>query len=99
MPKKGKKSLAEEEEKNEEDYKRLRRAHSAVESNNLSRTRSVEINQLEHNGLDRCPDKGEKGFRRYIALGVVSYNFHRLGRLLIQAEQASEEEEDARPAA
>jgi len=90
MPKKGKRSLAEEEEESQEDYKRLLRAHSAVESN---------INQLEHNGLDRCPDKGEKGFRRYIALGVVSYNLHRLGRLLIQAEQASKEEERTRSAA
>ena len=82
--------MAEEEEESQEDYKRLLRAHSAVESN---------INQLEHNGLDRCPDKGEKGFRRYIALGVVSYNLHRLGRLLIQAEQASKEEERTRSAA
>lgn len=90
MPKRGRKTLAEAEQEQEEDYQNLRRAHSAVESN---------INQLEHNGLDRCPDKGPKAFRRYIALGIVSYNLHRLGRLLIQAEQAEKDKERARKAA
>ena len=90
MPKRGRKTLAEAEEEQEEDYQNLRRAHSAVESN---------INQLEHNGLDRCPDKGAKAFRRYIALGIVSYNLHHLGRLLIRAEQAAKKKEEARKAA
>lgn len=90
MPKRGRKTLAEAEEESQEDYQNLRRAHSAVESN---------INQLEHNGLDRCPDKGAKAFRRYIALGVVSYNLHHLGRLLIRAEQMAKKKEEARQAA
>jgi IS5 family transposase len=90
MPKPGKKTLAEKEEESSEEYKELRRAHSAVESN---------INQLEHNGLDRCPDKGPKALKRYIALGIVSYNLHRLGRLLIQIEQAVKEKERPRQAA
>ncbi len=90
MPKRGRKRVAEVEEEKGEDYKKLRRAHSAVESN---------INQLEHNGLDRCPDKGPKAFRRYVALGIVSYNLHRLGRLLIQAQQASKKKKRARKAA
>ena len=81
MPKRGKKTLAQQEEESTEQYQKLRRAHSAVESN---------INQLEHNGLDRCPDKGPKAFRRYIALGIVSYNLNRLGRMLIQAEKQKE---------
>ena len=79
MPKRGRKTLAQAQQEQEQEYQHLRRAHSAVESN---------INQLEHNGLNRCPDKGVRGFKRYIALGIVSYNLHRLGRLLIQAEQA-----------
>jgi hypothetical protein len=90
MPKPGKKTIAQQEEESSEEYKKLRRAHSAVESN---------INQLEHNGLDRCPDKGERAFRRYITLGIVAYNLHRLGRLLIQAEQAAKKKERARKAA
>jgi len=49
MPKKGKKNSREREEA--ALFKKFRNAHSAVESN---------INQLEHNGLDRCPDKGLK---------------------------------------
>ena len=73
MPKRGRKTAAEEEEEGQEAYKVLRRAHSAVESN---------INQLEHHGVNRCPDKGLKGFKRYVALGVLSYNLHRLGKLL-----------------
>jgi len=90
MPKRGRKTLAEVEEEQQEDYQNLRRAHSAVESN---------INQLEQNGLDRCPDKGAKAFRRYIALGIVSYNLHHLGRLLIRAEQAAKKKERPRKAA
>jgi len=90
MPKRGKKSLAEQEEESSEGYQGLRRAHSAVESN---------INQLEHTGLDRCPDKGEKAFRRYVALGIVAYNLHRLGKLLIQAEQAAKKKNRLRKAA
>ena len=90
MPKRGKKTLAQQEEENAEDYQKLRRAHSAVESN---------INQLEHNGLDRCADKGPKAFRRYIALGIVSYNLHRLGRMLIHDEKAENEKKKGNKAA
>jgi hypothetical protein len=90
MPKRGKKTLAQQEEENAEDYQKLRRAHSAVESN---------INQLEHNGLDRCADKGPKAFRRYIALGIVSYNLHRLGRMLIYDEKAENEKKKGNKAA
>ena len=74
LPKKGKKNMAEQEEESAKDFKKLRYSHSAVEAN---------INQLEHNGLDRCPDKGLDGFKKYTALGVLSYNLHRLGSLLI----------------
>ncbi len=79
MPKRGKKTLGQEIEESEEGYKKLRKAHSAVESN---------INQLEHNGLNRCPDKGERNFRRYVALGILSYNLHCLGKLLLKKEKA-----------
>lgn len=77
MPKRGKKTAAQEVEESEEGYKKLRRAHSAVESN---------INQLEHNGLDKCRDKGLRGFKRYVALGILSYNLHRMGKLLAELE-------------
>jgi IS5 family transposase len=81
MPKKGKPNAIEKEEESQKRFKKLRNLHSAVESN---------INQLEHNGLDRCPDKGLKNYKRYVSLGILSYNLHRLGKILlaVQPKQA-----------
>ena len=80
MPKKGKLNVAEKEEESQKQFKTLRNHHSAVESN---------INQLEHNGLDRCPDKGLRNYKRYVSLGILSYNLHRLGKILLAAQAAS----------
>lgn len=71
MPKKGKRTKEETEEEHSKEFKKLRYAHSAVESN---------INQLEHNGLNRCLDKGIKNFKRYVALSVLAYNIHQIGK-------------------
>ena len=79
MPKKGKLNVREKEEESQRKFKKLRNLHSAVESN---------INQLEHNGLDRCPDKGLKNYKRYV-MGILSYNLHRLGKILL-ADQAAQ---------
>ena len=79
MPKRGKKSIKQQEEEREEIFVNLRKAHSAVEAN---------INQLEHNGLNRCPDRGERGFKKYVGLGILAYNLHQLGKLLIKQKQA-----------
>jgi hypothetical protein len=38
------------------------------------------------NGLKRCRDRTEKGFDRYIGLGVMGRNLHVLGKLLIARE-------------
>jgi len=73
LPKKGKRNAVENKREGEKKFKQLRKQHSAVESN---------INMLEHHGLNRCPDRGLKHFKNYTALGVVSYNLHRLGNLL-----------------
>lgn len=81
MPKKGKLNAAEKQEESQKKFKKLRNHHSAVESN---------INQLEHNGLDKCPDKGLKNYKRYVSLGILSYNLHRLGKLLLAAQAALE---------
>ncbi|MCU7887484.1 MAG: ISNCY family transposase, partial [Candidatus Thiodiazotropha sp. (ex Lucinoma aequizonata)] len=48
------------------------------------------INALEHHGLDKCPDHGIDGFKRYIALTVVARNIQRLGAVLRQQEQEKE---------
>jgi len=78
MPKPGKASRKEKEEQSEEEYKHLRNKHSAVESN---------INELEQSGLDRVKDKGIDGFKRYVALGVLSHNIKRLGRIVIEEKK------------
>jgi len=73
MPKKGKRNKEETLIEHSPIFIKLRNAHSAVESN---------INQLEHNGLGRCPDRGIKNFKRYTALSVLAYNLHKLGEHL-----------------
>lgn len=78
LPKPGRKSKRELEKSGTRDYQDLKRAHSGIEGN---------INQLEQNGLDICPDKGIAGFKRYVAYGVLSYNLHQLGTMLILEER------------
>ena len=80
MPKKGKLNKQEKEEEHASKFKKLRNKHSAIESN---------INELEHSGLDRCPDRGFHGFKRYIGIGVVAYNLQRIGKELIKQENAA----------
>ena len=55
MPKKGKLNKQEAENERSKTFKQLRKQHSAIESN---------INSLEHHGLNRCPDKGLKNFKK-----------------------------------
>ncbi len=78
MPKKGKRNKEETQQEREKEFKRLKHKHSAVESN---------INELEHKGLDRCPDRGYPNFKRYIAMGITAYNLHRIGKELIKQEE------------
>ena len=47
MPKKGKPNKTENQEQQTPEFKKRRNKHSAVESN---------IHELEHCGLNRCPD-------------------------------------------
>lgn len=81
LPKKGKRSAAELEREHDPRFIERRHQHSAVES---------AINALEVHGLDRCPDHGLDGFRRYVALAVVGRNVHRLGALLLAQEAEAE---------
>lgn len=74
MPKKGKRNREESENERSKKFKQLRKQHSGIESN---------INSLEHHGLNRCPDKGIENFKRYAALGILAYNLHLLGKILI----------------
>jgi hypothetical protein len=78
LPRKGKLSQSAQAAEQSAQFVKARRAHSAVES---------AINALEVHGLDRCPDHGIGGFKRYVALAVVARNIHRIGAILWQQEQ------------
>ncbi len=80
LPKKGRLSQADKARESEPEFVNLRQQHSAVES---------AINALEVHGLDKCPDHGLHGFKRYIAMAVVARNIQRLGAVLRQQEQES----------
>lgn len=90
MPKKGKKNKAEQEAESKPLFKKLRNQHSAIESN---------INELEHRGLNRCPDKGRRAFGRYVGLGITAYNLHKIGRHLQELERTARASENYRQVA
>jgi len=77
LPKKGGLSAKDKEIEQAEEFIESRRKHSAVESS---------INALENHGLDRCPDHGLHGFKRYTALAVLAQNIQILGHLIQQKE-------------
>jgi hypothetical protein len=78
LPKKGKLSAVQLIEETSDIFVQARNQHSAVES---------AINCLEHHGLDRCPDHGIDGFKRYVSLAILARNIHQLGRIIrIQAQ-------------
>ena len=89
LPKKGKCNKKELEEESQAEFKKLRNKHSAVESN---------INELTYRGLNKCPDKGEAHFDRYLILGVIAYNLHKTGNqiLINRKEQESKQQEKAK---
>ena len=81
MPKKGKCNKAEKTEESASLFKKLKNRHSAVESN---------INELEHRGLNRCPDRGYNNFKRYVSLGICAYNLKKIGKELIEIAKEKE---------
>ena len=77
LPRKGTLSQPARAPPQSKEFVSARHAHSAVES---------AINALEVHGLDRCPDHGIDGFKRYVALAVVARNIHHIGAILSQRE-------------
>jgi hypothetical protein len=90
MPRKGRLGEADRERERTRKFVRLKNRHSAVESN---------INSLEHHGLNRCPDKGLRGFKRYVGLGVLAYNLHRIGNRILQKQREAAEAASGLPRA
>lgn len=74
MPKKGKLSAKDKERESTREFVKFKNRHSAVES---------DINSLEHHGLNRCPDKGLNGYKRYVGFGILAYNLHRIGARIL----------------
>jgi hypothetical protein len=74
----GAKQAARQETTASVEFREARQSHPGIES---------AIGALESgNGLERCRDRTEKGFERYIGLGVLGRNLHVLGKLLIARE-------------
>ncbi len=82
LPKRGRHNKEDKERESSKSFKKLRKAHSAVESN---------INMLEHHSLNRCVDKGIHGYKRNVGLSVLAYNLHVIGNHLIQQQKQKEE--------
>lgn len=78
LPKKGKLSKSDKARQSSLKFIKRRKKHSAVESS---------INGLEHSGLDRCPDRGIKGFKRYVGLAVLARNIQTLGSIIVAKEK------------
>jgi transposase, IS5 family len=78
LPRKGRLSAESKAIEHAEDFLQARRRHSAVES---------AINALENHGLDRCPDHGLDGFKRYVSLAVLARNIQILGAKVQRKEQ------------
>jgi len=90
MPKKGKLSEKDKEEEYSEEFIDGRKKHSSVESS---------ISALKNHFLDRCPDHGIDGFKRYVALGVLARNIQILGNMVQQKELKRERRQKQRLAA
>jgi hypothetical protein len=75
LPKLGKLTVQEKEIEGSRIFKRLKNKHSAIESN---------INELEHRGLSRCPDRSYFHFKTHIALGVCAYNLKKIGKKILE---------------
>jgi hypothetical protein len=81
IPKKGKCSISQLQKESDPAFIEARHKHSAIESN---------INELEHRGLNRCPDKGIKGMSCYVGLAVIAYNLRRIGAILLKEDRKAE---------
>jgi len=80
LPMPGKNQAKQQEEEATIEFRQARQHHPGIES---------VIGALQSgNGLVRCRDRTERGFSRYIQLGVLGRNLQVLGKLLIAREDA-----------
>ena len=87
LPKKGKQGKKDRERELSEEFVAARKKHSAVESG---------INALEVHGLDKCPDHGMEGFKRYISMAVLARNLQKLGAEIQKRDREEEKQIEGR---
>jgi len=77
---KGQEAGRQQQEEGSVEFREGRQHHPGVES---------AINALQSgNGQERCRDRSERGYERYIALAVLGRNLHVLGTLLLAQDAA-----------
>ena len=80
LPMPGAKQATQQEQGATVEFRQARQRHPGIES---------AINALQTgNGLERCRDRTERGFRRYIQLGVLGRNLQVLGKILLARQDA-----------
>jgi len=80
LPMPGAKQAAQQEREATVEFRQARQRHPGIES---------AINALQAgNGLERCRDRTERGFSRYIHLGILGRNLQVLGKILLAREDA-----------
>lgn len=78
LPKKHPREYEEQRKNTSVRFREARERHPGIES---------AIGALQAgNGLERCRDRSDIGFERYIALGILGRNLHVLGKILIQQQ-------------
>ena len=80
LPMPGPQQAARQEEEASVEFRQARQRHPGVES---------AIHALQSgNGLERCRDRTDRGFSRYIQLGALGRNLHVLGKILLARDDA-----------
>jgi IS5 family transposase len=74
LPKPGRKTEERRQYESQSWFKRGRRFHAGVEGR-------ISVLKRKH-GLDRCLDRGEKGFDKWVGWGVIAGNLTVMGRTL-----------------
>jgi hypothetical protein len=78
LPKPGAKQSVLQLSEADEEFLAAKQNHSGVES---------AIGALQNgNAMQRCRNRSEIGFERYVSLAILGRNLHTLGRLLIAQE-------------
>jgi hypothetical protein len=80
IPQKGQAAGRKQQEEATVEFRQARQNHPGVES---------AIGALQAgNGQERCRDKSQRGYERYVGLGILGRNLQTLGKLLIAKDDA-----------